>query len=178
MPPRTTAAILSRLETPLGRFAVLGNHDYVYDQYEVANALEDHAITVLDHSSRAVRFQDGAINVLGIPDAHVMRPEAYSVLRGLCPERPTIVLSHDPVWFGFLPTGPYLMLAGHTHGGQVRFPGIGVIRNSSKAPLRWSYGLINEKGQHLYVTSGIGTSGIPFRWRVPPEFVVLDMMGP
>ena len=92
-------------------------------------------------------------------------------------DAPTIALAHDPVWFAHLPAGPHFMLAGHTHGGQIRLPGIGVVRNATKAPLRWSYGLVRERGQYLYVTSGIGTSGIPVRWGVPPEFVVLDVNG-
>jgi uncharacterized protein len=65
----------------------------------------------------------------------------------------------------------------HRVGGQIRLPGIGIIRNATKAPLRWSYGLIEERGQYLYVTSGIGTSGVPVRWGVPPEFVVVDVLG-
>ncbi len=76
-----------------------------------------------------------------------------------------------------MPTGPHLMLAGHTHGGQIRFPLVGPITNASKAPLRWSYGLIAEGGRLLYVTSGIGTSGVPIRWGIPPEVVVLDLIG-
>jgi predicted MPP superfamily phosphohydrolase len=177
VPPRTIARILSRLEAPLGRIAVLGNHDYVYDERAVANALRNSGITVLDHEGWTVRFQDHPIQIMGVPDAHVTRPEAYSLLAGLSPSAPTIVLAHDPVWFAHLPEGPHLMLAGHTHGGQIRLPGVGIVRNSSKAPLRWSYGLIKERGQYLYVTSGIGTSGVPVRWGVPPEFAVLDLIG-
>jgi predicted MPP superfamily phosphohydrolase len=89
----------------------------------------------------------------------------------------TIVLAHDPVWFAHLPAGPHFMLAGHTHGGQIRLPGVGIVRNATRAPLRGSHGLIEEKGQYLYVTSGIGTSGVPVRWGVPPEFAVLDVIG-
>jgi predicted MPP superfamily phosphohydrolase len=114
---------------------------------------------------------------LEYPDAHVTSAETYSLLTGLSPDKPTIVLVHDPVWFAHLPAGPHLMLAGHTHGGQIRLPGIGIVRNATKAPLRWSHGLIEESGQYLYVTSGIGTSGLPVRWGVPPEFAVLDMLG-
>jgi predicted MPP superfamily phosphohydrolase len=69
------------------------------------------------------------------------------------------------------------MLAGHTHGGQIRLPGVGIITNARKAPLRWSHGLIHEGGRYLYVTSGIGTSGLPLRWGVPPEYGVLDVAG-
>ena len=164
-------------DAPLGRFAILGNHDYDYDERAVADALRNSGITVLDHDRSTVKFQNCWIQIAGIPDAHITRPEAYSLLSGLLPDAPTIVLAHDPVWFAHLPAGPHLMLAGHTHGGQIRFPGIGIIRNSTRAPLRWSYGLVHERGQYLYVTSGIGTSEVPVRWGVPPEFAVLDLMG-
>jgi predicted MPP superfamily phosphohydrolase len=177
VPPRTTAAALSRLEAPLGRFAILGNHDYVYGERAVADAFEQHGIPVLDHARRSMRFQDHAVDLVGVPDAHVTRAEAYALLAGLSAQRPTIVLAHDPVWFAHLPAGPHLMLAGHTHGGQIRLPGIGVVRTATKAPRRWIHGLIEERGQYLYVTSGIGTSGLPLRWGVPPEIAVLEMSG-
>jgi predicted MPP superfamily phosphohydrolase len=177
VPPRAIARILSRIKAPLGLFAVLGNHDYVYDQHAVTDALLDSGITVLEHDGRTVQFQGHSTQIVGIPDAHIARPEAYSLLADLSPDQPTIVLAHDPVWFGHLPAGPHLMLAGHTHGGQIRLPGIGIIRKSTKAPRRWCHGLVKERGQYLYVTSGIGTSGVPVRGGVPPEFAVLDLMG-
>jgi uncharacterized protein len=177
VPPRTIAAVLSRIKAPLGRFAILGNHDYVYGERAVADALRDSGIAVLDHDRCAVRFQERSIQLAGVPDAHIARTEAYSLLDALSPDRPTIVLAHDPVWFAHLPAGPHLMLAGHTHGGQIRLPGIGIVKKATKAPRRWCHGLVKERGQYLYVTSGIGTSGVPVRWGVPPEFAVLDLMG-
>jgi uncharacterized protein len=177
VPPRTIAAALSRLEAPFGRFAVLGNHDYVYDERAVADALRAHDIAVLNYDRWTMRFQNHLIDIIGVPDAHAKSAEASLLLAGLSPDKPSIVLAHDPVWFGHLPTGPHLMLAGHTHGGQIRLPGLGVILNSTRAPLRWSHGLVQERGQYLYVTSGIGTSGVPVRWGVPPEFVVVDVLG-
>jgi uncharacterized protein len=177
VPPHTIAAILARLDVPLGRFAILGNHDYVYGERAVMDAFEHHGITVLDHARRSMRFQNHSVDVIGVPDAHVTRAEAYALLAGLSPDKPTIVLAHDPVWFAHLPAGPHLMLAGHTHGGQIRLPGIGIVRTATKAPRRWIHGLVEERGQYLYVTSGIGTSGVPVRWGVPPEFAVLDMSG-
>jgi uncharacterized protein len=177
VPPQITAAILARLYAPLGCYAVLGNHDYIYGADDVADALKHHGMTVLENARRAIKFEDQWIQIAGIPDAHVVRPESHSILGRLSRAEPTIVLSHDPVWFRHLPPGPHLMLAGHTHGGQIRFPVIGPITNASKAPLRWSYGLVEEDGRLLYVTSGIGTSGVPIRWGIPPELVVLDLIG-
>jgi uncharacterized protein len=142
VPPRAIARILSGIAAPLGRFAVLGNHDYVYGEYgerAVANALRDSGITVLEHDGYTVQFQDRSIQIVGIPDAHIARPEAYSLLADLSPDRPTIVLAHDPVWFAHLPAGPHLMLAGHTHGGQIRLPGVGIVRKATKAPRRWCH---------------------------------------
>jgi uncharacterized protein len=178
VPPRVVAAILARLDGACGRFAVLGNHDYIYGAGEVIDALRAHGIAVLDDEHRDVTFQGRSVLIVGIPDAHVRRKRSERLLAGLAPEQPTIVLTHDPVWFADVPGGSHLTLAGHTHGGQVSLPGFGALVNSSKAPLRWTHGLVAERGQYLYVTSGIGTSIVPLRWGVPPEFVVLDLIGP
>ena len=178
VPPRVVAAILARLDGACGRFAVLGNHDYIYGAEEVVAALRAHGIPVLDDEHRDVTFQSRAVRIVGIPDAHVRRKRSERLLASLAPEQPTIVLTHDPVWFADVAGGSHLTLAGHTHGGQVSLPGLGILTNSSKAPLRWTHGLVTERGQYLYVTSGIGTSVLPLRWRVPPEFVVLDLIGP
>ncbi len=135
----------------------------------MADALERQNITVLSDSRVTVQFQNHAVDIVGVPDAHVTRTDAFALLAGILPDSPIIVLAHDPVWFAYVPPGPNITLAEHTHGGQIRFPGIGIITNASKAPLRWGHGLIHEKGKYLYVTSGIGTSGLPLRWGVPPR---------
>lgn len=178
VPPRVIAAILARLQAPSGRFAILGNHDINYGAAEVAGALQRHGIVVLDDEQSSLRFEHRDIDLLGVPDGHVHRPEARILVAGLAQHRPTIILAHDPVWFADVQSPSHLMLAGHTHGGQIRLPVLGALRNSSKAPLRWSHGHIVENGRQLCVTSGLGTSGIPLRIGIPPEFVVLDVNGP
>ena len=177
VPPRVTAAVLADLRAPLGSFAVLGNHDYYYGAAEVQSALETNDITVIADEVRELRFEDKAFDLVGVPDAK-QYPDPYrTMLAELSPQRPTIVLAHDPYWFTHLPAGPHLMLSGHTHGGQICFPFIGPLRNASRAPLKWTYGLIVEGGRHLYVTSGLGTSAVPVRWNIPPEIVLLEVNG-
>ena len=178
VPPKVIAAVLARLDARYGQFAVLGNHDYLYGAQEIADALRAHAITVLDDESWSVKVKNHSIDLVGIPNARVESARSKQLLASLVPERPSIVLTHDPMWFANVPRGPHLTLAGHTHGGQISLPGVGILKNASKAPLRWTHGLVRERGRYLYVTSGIGTSGVPLRWRVPPEFVVLDVTGP
>jgi predicted MPP superfamily phosphohydrolase len=177
VPPRVVARLLARIMGRHGRYAILGNHDYAYGEREVAAALHDHGIGVLDHQRGSFSFGKHTIDVVGVPDAHVVRPEAYALLGSLPPDQPTIVLAHDPVWFGEVPPGPYLILAGHTHGGQVKLPGLGILTNASRAPLRWSHGLVVEGGRHLIVTAGLGTSGLPLRIGVPPEYVLVEVTG-
>jgi predicted MPP superfamily phosphohydrolase len=171
--PRIIAATLARLDAPLGRFAVLGNHDYTYGTDEIARALQDNGITVLSDEKRTLRHEGHDIDLVGLPDARDLRLEGRAILAGI--ERPTIVLAHDPFWFAHVPPGPHLTLAGHTHGGQVVLPRLGALTNASRAPRRWTYGHVIEDGRQLYVTSGIGTSGIPLRIGMPPEFAVIDV---
>jgi uncharacterized protein len=177
VPPQIIAAMLARIDGPSGRFAILGNHDYAYSQKEVTAALRTQGIAVLDHVRTTIAFAGRTIDIVGVPDAHLVRPQAEALLRTLSPERPAIVLAHDPVWFAQVPAGPYLTLSGHTHGGQFKFPVIGIVTNASLAPLRWSHGHVNEGGRQLYVTAGLGTSGVPIRINVPPEFAILDVNG-
>ena len=177
VPPRVIARILARMTGRHGRFAILGNHDYNYGELEVAAALRAHGIIVLDHDRGVFSFGKHVIDVVGLPDAHIVRPQVQALLASLAPDRPAIVLTHDPVWFKDVPPGPYLTLAGHTHGGQVRLPGVGVVTNASRAPLRWSHGLVVEGGRHMIVTAGLGTGGIPLRIGVAPEFVLIEAIG-
>jgi uncharacterized protein len=148
VPPRVVASALARLDGSCGRFAVLGNHDYIYGAGEIADALREQGITVLDDECRGVNFEGHSVDVVGVPDAYGPRARSKQLLAGLLPEQPTIVLAHDPTWFADVLARSHLTLAGHTHGGQVSLPGLGIGTNSSQAPLRWSRGLVAERGRY------------------------------
>jgi uncharacterized protein len=177
VPPKIIASILSRIAAPCGRFGVLGNHDYVYGKAAVAAALREAGIAVLDHGRGSFAYENHSIDIVGLSDAHIVWPEGQSLLSNLAPDRPAIVLTHDPAHFAGVPAGPFLTLAGHTHGGQIRLPGIGLLTNASAAPMHWSHGLVVEGGRHMIVTAGLGTSGVPLRIGVPPEFVLIEATG-
>lgn len=177
VPPRVIAGILAQLDPPLGRVAVTGNHDRTYGPEEVVDALRKEGIAVLSDQVTHVTFEDHAVPVVGIPDARVERPSVPALLGSLRPDQPALVVTHDPYWFRHVPPGPHLTLAGHTHGGQICLPWIGPLRNASHAPMRWSYGLIEEGAKRMYVTSGLGSSGIPLRLNRPPEFAIVEIVG-
>ena len=92
-----------------------------------------------------------------------------------------IVLEHSPDVLPMI-TGDLLvsndlkiMLAGHTHGGQVWLPVIGSPVVPSSYGQKYSSGHIKENDLDLFVTTGIGESILPFRFLVPPEIAVLTI---
>lgn len=174
IPPDVTASVISRLHPRFGWFSVLGDHDEAYGTERVGTALRRAGIQVLLDERAMFSFLGQAIDVVGLAPSS---PDPARILDKNLIGGPAIVLAHDPAAFARLPKGPYLMLSGHTHGGQMQLPWIGPVINMSAAPLRWTHGHVVEDGRHLYVTSGIGTSGVPLRIGVSPEVAIIDING-
>jgi predicted MPP superfamily phosphohydrolase len=74
-----------------------------------------------------------------------------------------------------VPARVALTIAGHTHGGQVRLPLVGPPIVPSRFGQRFAAGHIVEGGRHLFVATGVGTSIIPVRFRVPPAVTILEL---
>jgi uncharacterized protein len=84
-----------------------------------------------------------------------------------------IALTHDPDMFPFLRERADVVLAGHTHGGQI---GVPLLRRAA-APTRGGYtgGEVREGGGYMYVSRGVGTTGLPIRLAAPPEVALLTI---
>lgn len=164
--PERVAAILGRLGAP--SFAVLGNHDHLFDAERVATALRAHGIDVLVNRIAA----HGALHVAGLDDATEGRPNLAVVADA---PQPLVVLSHDPDLFPRLPATATLTLSGHTHGGQVDLPYLRKLVTPSRFGDRYARGVTEQGGKLLFVTSGVGTSRWPVRLLRPPEIVLLEV---
>ena len=174
-PPEKFSGILKDLSAPLGVYSVLGNHDWWFNGSRVRNALEANGIHVLENELTEVRFQSGSFWLVGLADLWT-RPQRIEETIAQVPEgRPIIALAHNPDVFPNLPSRVQLLLAGHTHGGQVRFPLIGAVVQPSDYGQRYASGHVFEENHHLFVTTGIGTSIMPVRFGVPPEIVLLTV---
>ena len=167
--PEQTAEELKKLRAPLGVYAVLGNHDWWYDGERVGKALTDAGIQVLEN--RAVHV--GPIWLGGIADYWTREPDIAGTLQQMTSDDPAVLITHNPDIFPEVPARVSLLLAAHTHGGQVRLPIIGPIITTSR--LGYNAGEYVEQGRHLFVTTGIGTSILPVRFGVPPEIVILTI---
>jgi predicted MPP superfamily phosphohydrolase len=169
--PEQIARRLAALRAPLGVFAVLGNHDWKQAGDRMWSALTHAGIEVLEN--RAAKAGD--FHVAGLADLRARRPDLPRALAGVPPDAPVVLLAHDPDVFPFVPDRVALTLSGHVHGGQVAVPFVRRPAIPSRYGERYARGHVVEDGRHLYVTSGLGTSGLPLRLLAPPQVVVLEL---
>lgn len=179
VPPEPIAARLANLRAPLGVIAVLGNHDNHYGPARVTRALRQAGITVLENAAVGIEVKGLPVLLAGLSDDTTTLPQARRAyiarLFSQPREAPLIILTHDPGIFTEIPPQPALILAAHTHGGQVNIPFYGPPFLPSRAPRRHAYGLIREAGKTMYVTSGLSTSILPIRFNARPEIALIEL---
>ena len=172
--PEQVSAELAHLRAPLGVFGVLGNHDNWLDHDRVASAMETNGVRLLEDKAQRLDTPAGSIWLAGVSDYWTRSHDVAAALAAVATDTaPIILITHNPDLFPEVPNRVSLTLAGHTHGGQVRFPFIGTPVVPSRFGVRFSAGHIVESGRHLFVATGIGTSILPVRFRVPPAIAVL-----
>lgn len=185
---RSIADALSGLRAPHGVFAVLGNHDGWYGDSAVAEELTRVGIRVLESESVNIERNGRRLRLLGLKDhMHGQNWQKFSedARNSLAETEGTgnvIVIEHSPDVLPMI-TGDLLiskdlklLLAGHTHGGQVRLPIIGSPIVPSSYGQKYAAGHVKDGGIDIFVTTGIGTSILPFRFMVPPEIAVVTIM--
>ncbi|HEX3570407.1 MAG TPA: metallophosphoesterase [Acidobacteriaceae bacterium] len=170
------ASILSGILCPL-RFATLGNHDMMVGGRYIYGDLVSHGLPVLRNSAVPLEKNGQRLWLVGLGsacarDADPDRAFPDSAVRD---QEAMIVLAHEP---DILPDiakhGPDLMLAGHTHGGQVCVPFLppAFLPEYGKKYVR---GWFRSGRTQLYVNRGIGTIGVPLRMNCPPEITLLTL---
>ncbi|HVR98641.1 MAG TPA: metallophosphoesterase [Thermoanaerobaculia bacterium] len=178
VPPEVIARELARLrrlapETPV--YAVLGNHDWWLDAKRVRAALESSGIPVLEDQAVELRLGRCSFWLVGLGDFWEGDPDVARATRGVPAGVPALALTHNPDLFAELPDRFSLVVAAHTHGGQVSIPLVGRPIVPSSYGERYAAGHVVEGGRHLFVTTGLGTSILPVRFRVPPEISLLEL---
>jgi uncharacterized protein len=174
-------SLLTQLECP-HRYAIVGNHDVLLSKAAVIASLSANGIIVLDNAYLPIerdgaRFWLAGVDdpVEGTPMPDVAIPESIHNV----PHEPVVLLCHAPDYVDDLVTTPAgralsLVLSGHTHGGQVRFP---LVRATNLPPLGRKYveGWFRFGNLQLYVNRGLGTVGVPVRFDCPPEITLFTL---
>ena len=169
---------------PLGRFAVLGNHDFFDDPRPIWRDLEAAGIRCLENASALVQRGGATLAILGLQDPMARNgrfrhmvfgpgPRPAEAARDLPVEAFRICMNHRPSeWEQALAAGARLTLSGHTHGGQINpIPGF----SSAKLIGPRTAGLYREGDDLLYVSRGLGVVGLPLRIAAPPEIGIFTL---
>ncbi|MCK4505622.1 MAG: metallophosphoesterase, partial [Candidatus Aegiribacteria sp.] len=166
--------ILAGLTPP--SVAVLGNHDHWEDAELTETLLHDLAGSkVLRNRGTWITRGDAKIRIWGVGDLW----EDEQLLDGCRPERyngPVILITHNPDFAEEIPEGTAdLVLAGHTHGGQVVLPIIGAPILPSYYGQKYRSGTVWNGKTMVYVSRGIGVGSPPVRLNCRPELAVLEL---
>lgn len=173
IPQNEIPKILNKLNAKYGVISILGNHDISHQEI-VESILEKTKIKLLQNEKIKIRIKDQNLNIIGTKDLWHFpnQSEAITLVEKTTP--PTILMSHNPDLYDKVPSNVSLILSGHTHGGEVKFPFIGAPFIPSEYDQRFIKGHIAENNKHIYITSGIG-SLTRFRFGNIPEIVILHL---
>ena len=157
----------SELSRPLGVFMVQGNHD----SNKFLEKMSEMGVQVLANDSREVKLpKGGSFNICGIRGLGRRTADIPGTLSKLKPDLFTIGLCHYPEMAEALAAGGVdLILAGHTHGGQMCLPGGRPIITHSQTGRKYLRGLERLGDSYVYTVRGVGTTFIPIRTNCPPE---------
>ena len=171
------AEILSTLTCPQ-RYAALGNHDVATGSPIVIGALNSFRIPVLVNQYIAIERGSDRFWLSGVDDPGTSNPDLNLAVPANSTS-PVILMAHEPDYVDEVIQHPRghlvdLMLAGHTHGGQIRLPFLGPL---VLPPLgrKYAEGHFRFNQLQLYVNRGIGTVGLPFRLNCPPEITLITL---
>lgn len=174
VPVETIADSLKGLKAKYGVYAIIGNHDWYHNEQNIHRLLEDVAgINVLDNEIAEINVNGQTVRVWGIEDLYRNRRVPLDPF-ALLPEKKNIIaITHNPDSLLQTPEGFAIMFSGHTHGGQLNWPIFGPKAVFNDPRFMDGHAIVDNK--HVYVSSGVGTSVIPFRFQVPPEINVITL---
>jgi predicted MPP superfamily phosphohydrolase len=157
------------LPSRLGIYGIFGNHDGDHLSHQLASQ----RFCAIENALVTLPSQDGDIELIGLPGVH--RDDLDEEFLNRLPPRRAgvrIVLAHYPDQISRIQRlNADIMLAGHTHGGQICLPGGHAIFNHDSLPRRFASGAHRRGNMWLVVSRGIGYAGLPVRAFCPSEVV-------
>ncbi|WP_171681868.1 metallophosphoesterase [Paenibacillus planticolens] len=175
--PASTSKLLASLEAPLGKWAVLGNHDKLNKTNHTLSILQEGGFQMLLNAFKKISYKGQTIQIAGVEDKLTGNPDITMTLQGANTQMFTLLLSHCPDFADEAAALPIdLQLSGHSHGGQVRLPVVGALFTPLQAK-NYVMGLyeVPDSKMLVYTNRGIGTTFLPFRFLCRPEITVITL---
>ena len=165
---------------PKPLFFVNGNNEWgavSRHRYRIAEWLVSAGVAILNNRAVALPRGDGHLWIAGVDEPSSSKDRLAQVLSGATDGAPILLLAHYPTIFPrAAQAGVDLVLAGHTHGGQVRIPFVGALWAPGLGLVpRWDYGEFHEGKSTMIVNGGLGESIIPVRFAIPPEIALVTL---
>lgn len=173
MPIETIAENLKNLRSKYGVFAVIGNHDHWYNEPKVRSELNGAGIKMLENETTEFDINGEKLIIWGIEDYWKKFHVPLEPLLLIEDKKNILVITHNPDSVLKIPAAFSILFAGHTHGGQAKFPVFGA--HAFVNDPRFTEGFAEVDDKAIFTTTGIGTTGFPIRFRVPPEIAVLKL---
>ncbi|WP_455664309.1 metallophosphoesterase [Phocaeicola sp.] len=171
----TLFTALSRVFTPYGTFAVMGNHDYDYCYSEAKGAMEKTNVRLMEHKSYKLMKDGQHIIISGVRNPFDLKRNGDSPSQHLPADDFVVLLTHTPDYAEDTNvSNANLVLAGHTHGGQVSlFKKYSPVKHSVYGNRFLTGWKENSKGTPVIITNGLGTSRVNVRLFTPSEVVLV-----
>jgi uncharacterized protein len=155
--------------------AILGNHDWWNGAEIVAGALADRGIKVLRNASLPVERGKNRLWIAGVDDVYEGKQDLTKALAKVPPSEATVLLAHEPDFADYSARFPVdLQLSGHSHGGQVRIPGVGPIILPTLGE-KYHTGLNRVGNLQVYTSRGLGVINPPVRLNCKPEVTLITL---
>jgi hypothetical protein len=156
--------------------AVLGNHDWWSDADGAIRVLNGHGYAVLRNDHVSIPLRGEPFTVIGVDDERTNHADPARAF-AFAPKVSRLVLAHTPRTARYAVDNkePVLVLAGHTHGGQIKLPGVTWVIVHGFMHEQWFRGYYKVGQTQIYVNRGLGNSGIPLRVDAPPEVTLMTL---
>ena len=173
--------VMCDLQVKTARVACVGDHDYWADAEKISSGLQNCGWTFLNNAHRIINHNGAKILITGVTYvySHRISSEQLTILLENAPEADLkILLVHQPSKmviniaekFGY-----DILLAGHTHGGQVAFKPFGLTLTPTKFENEFYSGHYTKNKLNIFVTNGIGLTMMPLRYRAPAEVITINL---
>ena len=167
---------LKNLNAPLGKFGVLGNHDHWENEVDVREGMKSAGIKILDNKAQWITIKGGGIKIGGVGDMYADNQNIKPTVNDVQEEDFVILLSHNPDYVEEIKNYKVdIVLSGHTHGGQVTLFGQWAPVIPSNYGQKYRVGEVRTDYTKVYISRGIGSTGIPIRFFSRPEVTVFNL---
>jgi len=169
--------ILKSLHAPLGVFGVLGNHDYYRNAVDETRAgMKAARVDELTNRGVWLEREGSRFRLAGVDDLWCGQPDLTNALGNCTSTDACLLVSHNPDYVETLTDSRVgLVLSGHTHGGQVNVTMVGAPWTPSRHGSKYAHGLVDAPVTKVYVSAGVGMSGVPVRANRKPEISLITL---